>query len=112
MPSANQFRIAYIEFASKESAVKAKNWNDSLFKGRQLTVMPKRKNKPGMGRGGMGAFGGRGSNNPLAMMMTLMRGMTRGMAGPRGGFRGGRGRGRGGAPVQTESSGSAGGQQE
>lgn len=54
------FRIAYIEFADKESAIKAKHLNESLFKGKQLTVLPKRKNKPGMSRGGMG-FGGRGS---------------------------------------------------
>jgi polyadenylate-binding protein 2 len=41
---------AYIEFANKESALKAKHLNESLFRGRQLTVEPKRKNKPGMGR--------------------------------------------------------------
>ena len=66
--------------------MKAKLLNETLFKGRQLTVVPKRKNIRGMGRGGM-MGGGRGVNNPMAMMMTLMRGMTRGA------FRGGRGRG-------------------
>lgn len=74
----SHFRIAYIEFVDKESAIKAKHLNESLFKGKQLTVLPKRKNKPGLGRGGMG-FGGRGSQHPMAMMMSLMRGMTWGM---------------------------------
>lgn len=91
-----------MEFVDRESSVKAKHLNESLFKGRQLTVMPKRKNKPGMGRGGYGGGGGRGGGNPMAMMMQLMRGMSRGMyrgggrgrGGP-GGFRG-RGRGAGG----------------
>ena len=48
----------YIEFANKESSIKARHLNESLFKGRQLTVVPKRKNKPGMGSGGRGGFGG------------------------------------------------------
>jgi hypothetical protein len=88
------FRIAYIEFASRESALKAKHLNESLFKGRQLTVMPKRKNKPGMGSA-RGGFNTRGAN-PMALMMAIMRNMNRGMRGGirgRGGFRGGRGRG-------------------
>jgi len=55
--------------------------------------MPKRKNKPGMGRGG--GFGGRGARSML-FMQSLMRGMMRGMGmrGGGGGF-GGRGMGRG-----------------
>jgi polyadenylate-binding protein 2 len=62
-------RIAYIEFADKESAIKAKLLNESLFKGRQLSVESKRKNIRGMSRGGIG-FGGRGgAGNPMAMMM-------------------------------------------
>lgn len=94
--------IAYIEFADKESGIKAKHLNESLFKGRQLTVMAKRKNMPGRGRGGNMGFNGRGGGNPVAMMMQMMRGFSfprggrgggRGMA--PGGFRGGRG-GRGG----------------
>ncbi len=101
--------MAYIEFANKESAIKAKRLDESLFKGRQLTVMPKRKNKPGFSRGGMG-YGSRGANNPMAFMLQLMRGMTRGMVrggrggrgGPPGGFRG-RG-GRGGASGPSGSS--------
>jgi RNA recognition motif-containing protein len=74
----NNFSIAYIEFANKESAIKAKRIDETLFKGRQLTVMPKRKNKPGFSRGGMG-YGSRGANNPMAFMLQLMRGMTRGI---------------------------------
>jgi len=36
--------------------MKAKLHNDSLFKGRLITIMEKRKNKPGMGTGaGRGA---------------------------------------------------------
>lgn len=70
--------------------------------------MSKRKNVRGMSRGGMG-FGGRGANNPMAMMMQLMRGMTRGMSrggrgrgGPPGGFRGRGGRGGADQPAQQQ----------
>ena len=35
---------AYIEFEQHEGAVRAKLLSESLFKGRQITVMPKRKN--------------------------------------------------------------------
>ena len=42
---------AYIEFEDKEGVEKAiELMNDSLFKGRQITVMKKRKNVPGRGR--------------------------------------------------------------
>ena len=54
------YRYAYIEFVDKESSIKAKHLNESLFKGRQLTVLPKRKNERGMGRGG-GMGRGRGT---------------------------------------------------
>ena len=40
---------AYIEFAEQESAVRSKILNESLFKGRQITVIPKRKNVPHRG---------------------------------------------------------------
>lgn len=44
---------AFLEFETKESSQKAiELLNDSLFKGRQLTVISKRKNLPGRGRGG------------------------------------------------------------
>lgn len=90
------FSYAYIEFANIESAMRAKHLNESLFKGRQLTVANKRKNIAGRGRG-MGFGGMRGANNPMAMMMMLMKGMYGGMGRGRGGRGGFRGRGRGGA---------------
>lgn len=78
--------------------------NESLFKGRQITILEKRKNKPGMGHGGM-----RGQNNPMAQMFSVMQmmmkrggrgGFHRGGA-MGGGFRGGRGGAQGGAPAGT-----------
>ncbi|DAZ96258.1 TPA: hypothetical protein N0F65_012561 [Lagenidium giganteum] len=76
---------AYIEFASKDAVESALLLNDTMFRGRQLKVTPKRQNIRGfnyMNRGGRGgARGGRG------------RGRGRGRGPPRGGFRGGRGRG-------------------
>ena len=43
---------AYLEFEEKDSVTKATELlNESLFKGRQLTVLPKRKNIPGLNRG-------------------------------------------------------------
>mmetsp|Transcript_22102 Transcript_22102/g.15782 ORF Transcript_22102/g.15782 Transcript_22102/m.15782 type:complete len:91 (-) Transcript_22102:243-515(-) len=80
----------------QEGAIKAKHLNESLFKGRQLTVMAKRKNIPG--RGHRGQAGGRGQN-PMMLMMQFARAMSRG--GMRGGYRGARGsyRGRGGGQV-------------
>ena len=62
---------------------------DSLFKGRSLTVFPKRKNIPGRGRGG------RHTNPMEALMAMFMRGGRgrgfggRGGGGPRGGRGGG-----------------------
>ena len=75
-----------------------------LFKGRQLTVMPKRKNEPGKGRARRA--------DPMQQMMQIMMSTFhrgRGMRGRGRGFdpsRGrGRGRGRGGGPLVTEGSG-------
>merc|ERR1711935_715253 len=66
--------FAYVEFADKDSTDTAMALDDSLFRGRQIKVMPKRTNKPGISS----------SNRP-----------PRGTRG--GGFRGSRGyRGRGG----------------
>lgn len=61
--------------------------NESVFKGRNIKVTPKRTNVPGMSRGrGRGGPRGRG-------------GFGRGGFPPRGGYRGGyRGRARGFAP--------------
>ena len=69
----------------------AKMHNDTLFKGRQITVVEKRKNKPGMGHPGA-----RGPGREMAQMMSIMQmmfkrgGMSRGFrGGHRGGHRGG-----------------------
>lgn len=92
-----RYRQAYIEFNNKESSLKAKHLNESLFRGRQLTVEPKRKPIRGMGRGN--SFRGRGGNQRVfftQLMSLLGRGMGvrgGGFRGGRGGFRGGRGRG-------------------
>jgi len=42
-------RFAYIEFETNHGAMVAKQFNESLFHGRQITVIPKRKNIPGQG---------------------------------------------------------------
>ncbi|TYZ66362.1 hypothetical protein PybrP1_011466 [[Pythium] brassicae (nom. inval.)] len=77
---------AYIEFASRDAVESALLLNDTVFRGRQLKVTPKRQNVRGYNysRGG-GGRGGRGG-----------RGRGRGRGPMRGGFRGGRGGGRGG----------------
>lgn len=77
---------AYVEFSEPSTVAAALVLNDSVFRGRNLKVDPKRTNVPGLtrgrGRGGMrggrGGFGGRGVYSPR---------------GYRGGYRGGRGRG-------------------
>lgn len=86
-------RYAYVEFTEPSLVAQALVLNESVLKGRNIKVTPKRTNIPGMnrgrggfrggrGRGGFGGFGGRGA--------------------PRGGgYRGGsgfRGRGRGFTP--------------
>jgi len=62
--------------------MKAKLHNESLFKGRQITVIPKRKNIPGQGSS---MRGGRQMAQFANMLAVMMGG--RGMRG-RGGFRG------------------------
>ncbi|KKK13798.1 hypothetical protein P175DRAFT_0498977 [Aspergillus ochraceoroseus IBT 24754] len=75
---------AYVEFAEPSLVAQALVLNESVFRGRNLKVVPKRTNLPGMSRGR--GRGGRG------------RGYRGGFP-PRGGYRGGyRGRGRGYAP--------------
>ncbi|KAI0205846.1 RNA-binding domain-containing protein [Astrocystis sublimbata] len=78
---------AYVEFTEPSLVAQALVLNDSVLKGRNIKVTPKRTNIPGMSRGrgrgrggfGRGGFGGRGGFHP------------------RGGYRGGyRGRGHGG----------------
>ena len=59
--------FAYVEFGDKDSVQTAQALDDSLFKGRQIKVTPKRTNRPGIsttdrvprggGRGG-GCVGG------------------------------------------------------
>eukprot|EP01004_Peranema_trichophorum_P008776 NODE_7526_length_768_cov_34.147287_g6914_i0.p1 GENE.NODE_7526_length_768_cov_34.147287_g6914_i0~~NODE_7526_length_768_cov_34.147287_g6914_i0.p1 ORF type:complete len:214 (+),score=38.97 NODE_7526_length_768_cov_34.147287_g6914_i0:71-712(+) len=39
---------AYIEFSSEDAVIKAMDLNDTLFRGRQLKVVPKRVNVPGL----------------------------------------------------------------
>lgn len=80
---------AYVEFSEPNLVAQALVLNDSVFKGRNIKVEPKRTNIPGMSRGrGRGGFRGGG------------RGFYGGRGGyTRGGYRGGyRGRGRGYAP--------------
>ncbi|GKZ18921.1 cytoplasmic RNA-binding protein [Aspergillus brasiliensis] len=80
---------AYVEFAEPSLVAQALVLNESVFRGRNLKVVPKRTNLPGMSRGrGRGGFRGGGG-----------RGYRGGFA-PRGGYRGGYrgGRGRGYAP--------------
>lgn len=87
-------RYAYVEFTEPSLVAQALVLNESVFKGRNIKVVPKRTNLPGMSRGGRGGRGG-------------ARGGGRGFFGggrgggfpPRGGFRGGYRGGRGrGAP--------------
>ena len=40
--------FAYIEFADRDSVQTAMAMDDSVFRGRQIKVMPKRTNRPGM----------------------------------------------------------------
>ena len=85
---------AYVEFTEPNLVAQALVLNESVFKGRNIKVTPKRTNIPGMSRGrGRGGYrgGGRGS----------FGGGFGGRGGyqPRGGYRGGyRGRGRGFTP--------------
>jgi len=80
---------AYVEFSEPSLVAQALVLNESLFHGRNLKVVPKRTNLPGMTRGGRGRGGMRGRGG---------YGGGRGYP-PRGGYRGGfRGRGRGYAP--------------
>jgi len=80
---------AYVEFASPDLVHNAVALNDSLFRGRQLAVTPKRTNVPGFNRGrgrGRGGGGYRGGFRGAPAYSPYARG---------GGYRGGRGRGRG-----------------
>ncbi|KAI9851483.1 MAG: cytoplasmic RNA-binding protein [Thelocarpon superellum] len=79
---------AYVEFAEPSLVAQALVLNETLFRGRNLKVVPKRTNVPGMTRGrGRGAFrgGGRGGFG--------RGGFPPRGGGYRGGYRGARGRG-------------------
>jgi polyadenylate-binding protein 2 len=55
--------FAYIEFTEKESVDASLALDGSILCGRQIKVMPKRTNRPGVSstdRGGRGGFRGRG----------------------------------------------------
>lgn len=78
--------FAYVEFTDKDSVPTAMALDDSLFRGRQIKVMPKRTNKPGLtttnrpprGSRGRGGRGGRGRGGFGGGYMRR----------PRGGYRG------------------------
>merc|ERR1719273_103995 len=74
--------FAYVEFADKDSVDTAMALDDSLFRGRQIKVMPKRTNKPGIsstnrpprGRGGFRGRGYRGRGGFGAIRRPRFRG--------------------------------------
>lgn len=88
-------RYAYVEFTEPSLVAQALVLNESVFKGRNIKVVPKRTNIPGMSRGG--ARGGRGG---FRGGRGFFGGRGGGPFAPRGGgYRGGyRGRGRGFTP--------------
>nr|OQO16214.1 hypothetical protein B0A51_16577 [Rachicladosporium sp. CCFEE 5018] len=107
---------AYVEFSEPNLVTQALVLNESVFRSRNIKVVPKRTNLPGLTRGGRGGGGGgrggppRGRGGPYGggpgfggPPMYGARGgygppggyMPRGGGGYRGGFRGGRGGGRG-----------------
>ncbi|CZS92315.1 hypothetical protein WAI453_000199 [Rhynchosporium graminicola] len=85
---------AYVEFTEPSLVAQALVLNESVFRGRNLKVVPKRTNVPGMTRGGRGGRGGPGRGRGRG------RGFPGGFSprgggegGYRGGYRGNRGRG-------------------
>lgn len=66
--------FAYVEFADKDSVITAMALDESLFRGRQIKVNPKRTNRPGVSSTNRRPRGGRG-------MMRGARGATAGYAG-------------------------------
>ncbi|MCJ1356051.1 MAG: cytoplasmic RNA-binding protein [Icmadophila ericetorum] len=92
---------AYVEFTEPHLVAQALVLNESMFRGRNLKVVPKRTNVPGMTRGGRGGRGGppRGGRGGTFGRGGFDRGFDRGGYPPRGAYRGGyRGRGRGYSP--------------
>jgi len=85
---------AYVEFTEPSLVAQALVMNESVFRGRNLKVVPKRTNLPGLTRGGRGGGGerGRGRGGPYGGRGSPYGG--RGGYGPpayppRGGYRGG-----------------------
>ena len=89
--------FAYVEFGDKDSVQTAMALDDSLFKGRQIKVVSKRTNRPGISSTDRLPSGrGRGGGGGMGMGMPPMGMMPGGYGGfPRGG-RGGMMRGGGG----------------
>ncbi|XP_015121746.1 polyadenylate-binding protein 2-B isoform X1 [Diachasma alloeum] len=65
--------FAYIEFAERDSVQTAMAMDESMFRGRQIKVMPKRTNRPGMSMTNRGPRGTRGYRG-------VARGISRGSA--------------------------------
>lgn len=88
--------FAYVEFGDKDSVQTAMALDDSLFKGRQIKVVSKRTNRPGISTTDR-LPGGRGGGRGGAMMGVMPGyGGFLGVARGRGGFGAGRGGGGGG----------------
>merc|ERR1719242_1086214 len=56
--------FAYVEFTDKDSVDTAMALDDSLFRGRQIKVMPKRTNQPGISSSNRPPYRGRGGYQP------------------------------------------------
>jgi len=78
--------FAYVEFADPDSVNTAQALDDSLFKGRQIKVLPKRTNRPGVSSTNRPPRGFRGRGRGRGGFAAATRGYI-----PRGGrvFRGG-----------------------
>jgi len=100
MMNQSHIRFAYIEFKDKESVENATKLNGSVFRDRELKVLPKRTNIPGLSTTTRGRGGFRGAPQRGRGRGSFRGAPQRGGRGGRGGgFRGGRGgRGRGGGP--------------
>ncbi|KAL9102327.1 MAG: hypothetical protein Q9163_002507 [Psora crenata] len=90
---------AYVEFTEPQLVAQALVLNESMFRGRNLKVVPKRTNLPGMTRGVRGGRGGPPRGRGGYGRGGYDRGGYGGGYPARGGYRGGyRGRPRGFAP--------------
>lgn len=78
--------FAYVEFGDKDSVQTAQALDDSLFKGRQIKVTPKRTNRPGISTTDRVPRGGGAGRGGAILMPQAMAAFGL------GGFMGGRGR--------------------